>query len=127
VNDRRGHAAGDRVLRHVAAVAARTVRGIDTLARYGGEEFVVVAPDTGRSQARQLAERLREALDTSAPPVDDLPLRVTASIGVATIRDDDTGPDQLLGRADAALYAAKAAGRNRVAVDGPARVTSQAR
>jgi len=117
VNDRYGHAAGDSVLQHVATVSARTVRGSDTLARYGGEEFVVVAPETDGAQSLQLAERIRNALESSAGAVDQQKLPVTASIGVATMREDDKEPDLILGRADAALYAAKAAGRNRVVAD----------
>lgn len=123
VNDRYGHAAGDSVLQQVAALSARTVRGSDTLARYGGEEFVVVAPETDEAQARQLAERIRHALESSAFAVDQQKLSVTASIGVATMREDDKDPGPILGRADAALYAAKAAGRNRVAADTSSLVT----
>ena len=115
VNDRYGHAAGDSVLRHVAAVTARTIRGTDTLARYGGEEFVVVAPETDQAQAWQLAERIRAALESSAIAVVHHTLRVTASVGVTIVHEEDKDLDQILDRADTALYSAKAAGRNRVA------------
>jgi diguanylate cyclase (GGDEF)-like protein len=119
VNDRHGHAAGDMVLRYVAHATAQIVRSTDSLARYGGEEFVIVAPETDRGHAVQLAERIREALQSSDVAVDHHTLRVTASFGVAMLRADDKEPEQVLGRADIALYAAKANGRNRVVVDNP--------
>lgn len=115
VNDRYGHAAGDVVLRHVAAAAGTAVRGTDTLARYGGEEFVLVAPETDEAEALLLAERMRSALRSAHVAVDGQDLRVTASFGVTTLHPDDQQPEQLLRRADQALYAAKAAGRDRVA------------
>jgi len=114
VNDHYGHAVGDSVLQHVAQVAAKEVRGTDTLARYGGEEFVLVAPETDKIQALQLSDRVRVALRLDALPVRDRKLRVTASFGVALMRAQDTEPEELLQRADEALYAAKAAGRDRV-------------
>jgi diguanylate cyclase (GGDEF)-like protein len=117
VNDRYGHAVGDRVLRHVAAVAAGTVRSTDALARYGGEEFVIVAPETDLRQALQLAERIRVAVQSSEIGADQHTLQVTASFGAAIMRDDDEEPDQILRRVDTALYTAKAAGRNRVVAD----------
>lgn len=117
VNDRYGHAAGDHVLRHVAMVTTQVIRDTDTLARYGGEEFVVVAPETDEAQAWRLAERIRDALQSSDIAVDHHTLRVTASVGVAIVREDDREPDHILDRVDAALYAAKAAGRNRVVAD----------
>jgi diguanylate cyclase (GGDEF)-like protein len=119
VNDRYGHAAGDLVLRHVAAVTAKTIRGSDTLARYGGEEFVVVAPEAGEREALQLAERIRVGVESSEITVDSQTLHVTVSVGVATMRPDDTEPRDILNRADAALYAAKAEGRNRVVSSQP--------
>jgi diguanylate cyclase (GGDEF)-like protein len=118
VNDRYGHAAGDRVLCHVAAVTSQAIRSTDVFARYGGEEFVVIAPETGHAEALGLAERIRATLQSSEIALDQqCMVRVTASVGVATMRDDDTDPDRILGRADAALYAAKAAGRNQVVAD----------
>jgi len=119
VNDHHGHAAGDAVLRHVAHVAAQAIRSIDTVGRYGGEEFVVVAPETDRAAALQLAERMREALRSSTVTVDHDQVRVTASFGVAMLRADDKEPEQLLRRADEALYAAKAAGRDCVVAEPP--------
>lgn len=114
VNDRHGHAVGDLVLKHAVEVAARSIRGADMLARYGGEEFAIVAPETTRQQALQLAERIRGEMSESALDVANRELRVTASFGVAMLGPEDATPESLLNRADVALYAAKSEGRNRV-------------
>jgi diguanylate cyclase (GGDEF)-like protein len=120
VNDRYGHAAGDAVLQRLAATASRTVRESDVVARYGGEEFVVLAPDTDEAQAVALAERIRSALASASVDVGGDTIRFTASFGVATMRDADREPQQVLQRADRALYAAKAAGRDRVVLEATA-------
>jgi diguanylate cyclase (GGDEF)-like protein len=117
VNDRFGHLAGDAVLSHVAGVATRSVRATDALARYGGEEFVIVAPETDPMEAQMLAERVREAIASSSVVFEGQQLAVTASFGVAFLCARDGDQDALIGRADAALYAAKGAGRNCVVVD----------
>jgi diguanylate cyclase (GGDEF)-like protein len=117
VNDTYGHAIGDAVLRHVVGVTGRIIRGADTLGRYGGEEFVLVATETDKTQALLLAERIREALRNSELPMNHHGLRVTASFGVAILHADDAETEQMLRRADAALYAAKAAGRDRVVAE----------
>lgn len=114
INDRHGHAAGDAVLRQIAGVAAQSTRSTDTTARYGGEEFVLVAPETDRASALELAERMRVALESADIRIDRQSLAVTASFGVAMLRGDDSRPEDVLRRADEALYAAKGAGRNRV-------------
>ncbi|HEX6899822.1 MAG TPA: diguanylate cyclase [Thermoanaerobaculia bacterium] len=119
VNDLYGHAAGDLVLRHVAEVVGTAVRTTDTLARYGGEEFVLIAPETDEANALLLAERMRSTLRSAHVAVDDKELRVTASFGVAMLHPEDQQPEQVLGRADQALYAAKAAGRDRVVAGTP--------
>jgi diguanylate cyclase (GGDEF)-like protein len=119
VNDTYGHAVGDSVLQHVAQVAAKEIRGTDTLARYGGEEFVLIAPETDKLQAVQLSNRVREALRVGALPMNQGELRITASFGVALMRAQDAAPEEVLQRADEALYAAKAAGRDRVMAEGP--------
>ncbi len=111
VNDTLGHAAGDELLRGVAALCQGSLREGDVFARYGGEEFVVVAPRTGEREAVLLAERLRMAVESSFFPV-TAGERVTASFGVASAAQG--GLEALLQRADAALYAAKESGRNRV-------------
>jgi diguanylate cyclase (GGDEF)-like protein len=114
VNDQQGHAAGDLVLRHVAEVTAQTLRKTDIIARYGGEEFVIVAPETNATRALELAERIRDALRSSELPPGCGDIRVTASFGVGVMRSGDQHPEDVIGRADTALYAAKANGRDRV-------------
>lgn len=118
VNDLHGHVAGDTVLRTLARRWAGRTRAADLLARLGGEEFCVVLPGTETAGALAIAEALRAA--TAAEPVtvaDGVALRVTASVGVAGLaRGEAVDLQGLLRRADAALYAAKRSGRNRVAV-----------
>ena len=116
VNDRFGHAVGDQVLRRVAARASATCRAGDLIGRLGGEEFGILMPSAGAEDARQVAERLRQAIETPLPDEDggDLPT-VTVSIGIATRGRNQTGTE-VLAQADSALYAAKEAGRNRVKI-----------
>ncbi|MBB5375676.1 diguanylate cyclase (GGDEF)-like protein [Deinococcus metalli] len=123
VNDRHGHVVGDEVLRQAAAVMQREVRGTDLLGRWGGEEFLILAVQIDLPYALALTERLRVALERHVMPGAG---HITASFGVAAYRDDETS-EQLIARADAALYAAKNAGKNRVEgalvkVDTPLRV-----
>lgn len=113
-NDTWGHEAGDRVLQHVAQVVRSTIREVDLPARLGGEEFVVLMPETRLKEALDVAERVREALETHPVIWNGRPLPVTASVGAAACPDCGDNPDRLLAAADAALYDAKAAGRNRV-------------
>ncbi|RKR07658.1 PAS domain S-box-containing protein/diguanylate cyclase (GGDEF)-like protein [Kushneria sinocarnis] len=110
INDRYGHGAGDEVLVALAEVLRSGIRRSDMAARLGGEEFVVLLPETTAAAGAGLAERLREALHAASWPVD----RVTASFGVAQYDAAAMTPKTLLARADEALYAAKAAGRDRV-------------
>lgn len=119
VNDRYGHAAGDHVLAVAAARLSEVTRASDVLARFGGEEFVVLVPHTGAGEAVRLAERMRRTLREASPTVPGAgALRVTASFGVATYLPGE-GRAAFFARSDAALYAAKAAGRDRVvAADG---------
>jgi len=114
INDRHGHAAGDVVLRRIAGIAAHTIRSTDTVARYGGEEFILIAPETAKTSALELAERVRAALQSIEMRIDHSSLTVTASFGVAMLHKDDSRLEDVLRRADAALYAAKVGGRNRV-------------
>lgn len=111
VNDRFGHQLGDEVIRRVAGVLRRTLRGQDLVGRYGGEEFCAVLPGTSIATARGIAERIRGSV--SQIELERLPDPVTISLGVAAMRPQET-VDQLVGRADTALYAAKHGGRNRV-------------
>jgi diguanylate cyclase (GGDEF)-like protein len=120
INDVRGHAAGDRVLASIGSLLAGVVRDSDHAARWGGEEFVVAYTCTDPNDAQIAAERLRDAIE-SMVVLDDAGERidVTASIGLAGWRTSET-LDGLVARADAAMYAAKAAGRNRVCAAYPA-------
>jgi diguanylate cyclase (GGDEF)-like protein/PAS domain S-box-containing protein len=113
VNDRHGHAAGDAVLRHLAAGLGATFRAMDVVARVGGEEFLVLLPGTSADGALAVARRLCTAIEAQAVEVDGTTVRYTVSAGVAAMDDGIDGLDALIQRADAALYAAKAAGRNR--------------
>ncbi len=112
INDNHGHLVGDRVLQAVAESFRSGVRmDVDWVARYGGEEFVIVMPETTEGSAVASAERLRAGILVGVALPDYPLLRVTASFGVAQYRPGDT-TERLVGRADSALYAAKAAGRN---------------
>ena len=113
VNDVWGHQRGDAVLVELAARVRAQVRDVDTCARYGGEEFVVVLPETGPAGAVQAAERILAAVRRRPfGDADETSLDVTVSIGVAVFPDHGTTATTLLRRADEALYAAKAAGRD---------------
>lgn len=114
VNDRWGHAAGDTVLRGMAATAQRTVRDSDILARLGGEEFAILLPATDLPKARYLAQRLQQAFSSQIFPVADGTVRCTASFGIAAASSQQITLDDLLRQADKALFRAKEAGRNRV-------------
>ncbi|RBY90669.1 diguanylate cyclase [Blastococcus sp. TF02A-26] len=114
VNDRFGHATGDQVLQAIAGVLTGAARAGDTVARFGGEEFVVVLPGVGRHEAAERAELIRGRCAALRHDGPDGALGVTVSVGVATAPDDGTGPAALLSAADRAVYAAKAAGRDRV-------------
>ncbi|HSC30765.1 MAG TPA: diguanylate cyclase [Gemmatimonadaceae bacterium] len=117
INDSYGHVVGDEVLRGVSRVLQREARAVDVVARFGGEEFVVVLPETGEDGAVALAERIRARVEET-PPVTGGEygwLRVTVSIGVATVPSPRVNsPEELIAVADEALYRAKAQGRNRV-------------
>lgn len=112
VNDSYGHAVGDRVIQHVASALQRTIRQTDLAGRYGGEEFVVLALETGFEGTMSLGERLRRQV-AQGPTTSGLP-NITISVGVATTETAITTPEDLLERADQALYRAKRKGRDRV-------------
>jgi diguanylate cyclase (GGDEF)-like protein len=119
INDTHGHAAGDAALQYLARLMLRSARGGDLVARIGGEEFLIILPGSDVSEAQHAAERLRQVIEQGAMRWGELSLRFTVSAGVAEWRDGDT-PDSLVARADAALYAAKRGGRNRVVISDPA-------
>ena len=119
VNDLRGHAAGDQVLRSFGIFVSARLRASDLVGRIGGEEFLVVLPETGGREALTVAEGLRATLagePIPAPPGEDL--HVTSCFGVVEFCSGDADGGSLLARADMALYRAKAMGRNRVEFDG---------
>jgi len=114
INDSHGHATGDRVLVEIVLHTQATIRGVDVCGRLGGEEFAVLLPDAGETMALQAAERLRAGLEcASRPGPGSLGVPCTVSIGVATLAPNETIA-AMLSRADQALYAAKAGGRNAV-------------
>jgi len=114
VNDQLGHAAGDAVLQDVAYVMRAALRAGDSIYRVGGEEILVVLPGADRADALEIAERLRRAVHERRP----VGVGVTVSIGVAVSKPETVDTDDLVARADAALYAAKASGRDTVQIDG---------
>jgi diguanylate cyclase (GGDEF)-like protein len=116
LNDRYGHHVGDQVLRDVASILMKDMREVDTVARYGGEEFVIVLPETAGPGARLVAERLRRSVEQAkffagSPGAIE---RLTISIGIAVFDHDAQFRRDLIEFADAALYAAKSQGRNRI-------------
>jgi diguanylate cyclase len=112
LNDEHGHLAGDQVLAAIAKALRSAVRREDAVARYGGEEFAILLPNTLLEQAALVAEKVRSAVASTAVEQNHQNITVTVSGGLAVIEPDDTA-ESLIHRADAALYAAKAAGRNR--------------
>ena len=119
VNDTYGHDIGDEVLKEFAGRIAANTRGIDLACRYGGEEFVVAMPDTDIAFATNIAERLRQSIETTPVKISRGPgqINVTVSIGIAKYEGTDDSAEKLLHRADQALYRAKRSGRNRVVAD----------
>jgi len=117
INDRRGHATGDRVLAALGRLLPGLVRRTDLVGRWGGEEFVLLLPGCAAAQGRKQAEDIRAAIaGLVLRDDDDQPVTVTASLGLTALRPGDT-VEALIGRADRSMYAAKASGRNRVVAD----------
>ncbi len=114
VNDRYGHQVGDLALKMLVQVCGAELRKEDIVGRIGGEEFAILLPETGAERALEAAERVRTAVAAAEIPAAGGPLHITTSVGLTTLRNGDETIDTLLGRADHALYAAKAGGRNRV-------------
>ena len=112
INDSFGHPFGDLVLKSVAGIISGAMREYDVAARYGGEEFAVLVPETKRQDLVALAERIREQLEIQDMSDSSSTVRVTVSVGVTSLDENDT-PETLLKRADKALYQAKNEGRNR--------------
>ena len=115
VNDTLGHLVGDRVLKEVAHRIATSVRDRDLIGRYGGEEFLLIFPETSVQVAQQVAERIRQHIASTPIHLPDHSIPITISIGLTHFNSDDT-LESLVQRADSAMYAAKQAGRNCIAV-----------
>jgi diguanylate cyclase (GGDEF)-like protein len=116
INDRFGHALGDRVLEMFTESARKSVRATDLLGRLGGEEFAAMIYDTSRDKAMAVAERIREGFAVAAKEVDGRPVCATVSIGIAFCEEVALDVPELLAQSDQALYFAKEKGRNRVEV-----------
>ncbi len=114
-NDEYGHVAGDALLKQMATVVNEKLRREDIFARVGGEEFAVILPEVDLNPALVTAEKVRALVEESRFTFDEVTMRCTVSIGLATTIDSTEGPEALYGLADAALYSAKKNGRNRVA------------
>ncbi len=113
INDTLGHGVGDEVIQTVAARLAAGCRKMDSVIRWGGEEFLIVLPEAGESEAVTSAQRIRQLIVEEPVMVDERPLEITCSFGVAEIRESDA-TQTLLQRADERLYHAKTSGRNRI-------------
>jgi diguanylate cyclase len=111
INDTYGHQAGDKVLKVVAKLLSTQVRETDFVARYGGEEFIILLPETDLAQARMVTEKIRAAVESCEFHYRGERVLITISCGLAQFREQDD-PDTVFARADAAMYRAKAAGRN---------------
>lgn len=121
-NDTYGHPQGDVLLQKLSALLRESLRGVDVIGRYGGEEFIVVMPETRQEEALRTAERLRQAIAAAAFPTHadapDATTSRTISLGIATFPDDTDDTQQLIQRADDALYEAKRSGKNRCVLAG---------
>jgi diguanylate cyclase (GGDEF)-like protein len=127
VNDELGHPRGDDVLRAVGAQLTRVLRQTDARCRYGGDEFLIILPDTPMTGALQVAESIRREMATLALVAGATSIAVTVSVGVASAGPGDLGVTSLVERADAGLYDAKRAGRNRVGAAEPPATPADAR
>jgi diguanylate cyclase (GGDEF)-like protein len=115
VNDQHGHLAGDLTLKELCRICTTELRATDSFARWGGEEFVLLLPGTVQAEAMLAGNKLRLAIEEQAlVQFEEKTIQITISIGVAMLEDSDSSLDHLLNRADQAMYAAKAAGRNQV-------------
>lgn len=116
INDNFGHQAGDRVLKVISRSIAKRLRDVDFFGRYGGEEFVVILPETSLENAHALLEKIRAAIASTSFNYKEEPLAITLSVGITEFKEGDN-IESAFARADKALYAAKANGRNRCQID----------
>lgn len=128
VNDNYGHQAGDRVLREISARLLNRARKSDILVRYGGEEFMIILPDADAVKLAEAAEAIRACIAASPVMIDqgNTPLNITVSVGGALLRGGENRAEDIIGRADEALYRAKELGRNRVVIAGDEGAVSRA-
>lgn len=116
INDRYGHQMGDKALQKVAKTIQSNIREYDYAGRYGGEEFLIVLPNADEDKAAEIAERVRQSIENMIIKCDTQVIPVLISAGVSTLIASETNIEQLIKRADDALYAAKKNGRNQVMV-----------
>jgi diguanylate cyclase (GGDEF)-like protein len=114
INDTYGHLAGDAVLRRIADCLRQAVRETDHVGRYGGEEFLIILPATDTAGAMELGQRIRESISQMDFQDNGNTFSMSVSVGVAHCTDGDDSVEAVISRADAALYQAKAGGRNQV-------------
>ena len=117
INDTYGHLAGDAVLIKVADLVRDSLRESDVAGRYGGEEFGIILPDTSGPGAMVVAERLRQSVESTLVSFEKLQIAMSISIGVAEFSATFSNAEDMIAKADEALYKAKQAGRNRVILD----------
>ncbi|MCZ8054373.1 MAG: GGDEF domain-containing protein [Microcystis sp. LE19-12.2C] len=116
INDTFGHLLGDKTLITVAGAIKNCLRQVDSFGRFGGEEFVAILPETNLEDAETLARRICQVINKLNIEIDRQKVRVTASIGVATFSTQDNNLEEVIERADRAMFAAKNQGRNRVSL-----------
>lgn len=117
VNDSYGHGIGDQVLKKMTETTIHCLRNVDIFGRLGGEEFAILLPQTCTNQAEYVAERIRQNIEQIYLNIQDFLVKITVSIGISIYQEGDEKIEDILKRADRALYQAKAQGRNRVIID----------
>jgi diguanylate cyclase (GGDEF)-like protein len=116
INDNYGHHIGDEILKLIANKMSKCVRKSDILARTGGEEFTILLNNTNENSAFILAEKLRNIVETSSYKNDEIDVKITISLGISQLKDDDEDLDSIILRADRALYIAKKDSRNKTVI-----------
>ena len=112
INDTYGHLIGDEILKNIAKILKESIRNVDHLGRFGGEEFVIILPNTSLENAVIVAERIRGVIANFKHNIEDHIIQITVSIGIASYSRQDNDINQIIERADQALYKAKSSGRN---------------